>query len=53
MNELIKAQRKAIQHELDKLKKEKNLLERYIINEDINDMESELTKMLNPKKVKL
>lgn len=49
MNELVTAQRKAIQMELDKLKTEKNPIKIYMIDEEVRDMESELSKMLNPK----
>lgn len=48
-NELVRSQRKAIQMQLDKLKTEKNPIKIYMLDELIRDMESELSKMLNPK----
>lgn len=53
MNELIKSQRKAIQMQLDKLKEEKNPVKIYLLNEDIQEMESNLNEMMKPKKVEL
>ena len=50
MNELIKSQRKAIQMQLDKLKKETNPIKIYLLDEDIRDMENNLSEMMKPKK---
>jgi len=53
MNELVKSQRKAIQLQLDRLGKETNPVKIYLLDEDVRNMESELSKMLNPKNKEL